>query len=189
MDQELEELASKVDYKETSPFQITYFLIGQEPTDQAKLQRCLHEISSRVRSIKAAEMECQELSDVSELHQLEMEKISETAEGIIRKRMVRRKIDSIVEQKEKLVNRIVGWEREADHIRKIYKTIIDRTPLKDWNDYQVQIEYWSNKLSQELGTRRLLNMPADLEVIKTILSLPETAPIKREVLQLISKKE
>ncbi len=184
IDPEIEELASKADRNETTPFQINYFLIGQEPTDQAKLHKCLQEINVRLKSIKAAQREIDELSDIGQLHFIEMEKL----ECVIRKRMVKRKMDAISEQIISLEERMIGWESEINQLKKIYDTISERTSLKDWDDYHVQMEYWSAKLYQELKTRLTLNMPADLEVVKTILALPESSVVRQDVLQLISAK-
>ena len=185
MNVEIEKLAAIAERNETSFFQIACFLIGQEPTDQAKLHKCIHEISGRVKSIKSVELELAEIADLAELQSLEMEKLDNSTEGIIKKRMMLRKIHSHLDQMRRLEEKKESWEKEIDYLYQLYKAVSLIEPLKPWGDYSVQMEYWSAKFRNEIKTRSLLNMPIDLETIKAVLALPEEASVKQEMLQLL----
>ena len=50
-----------------------------------------------------------------------------------------------------------------------------------------QIEYWNEKISQDLNLRMLLGKPLDIEMVKTALALNEKAPIKQEILGLLEQ--
>jgi hypothetical protein len=194
MNPEIEKLASMAERNETSLFQITYFLIGQEPTDQAKLHKCITEMSGRVRSIKALNTELAEITDTVELLTLELAKLpSDTKESVIKKRMLNRKIQNHVDQAEKLEAKRSGWEKELEYLHQIYKAIAAYVPLKPWGSYDVQLEYWDAKFRHEIAIRDLSGLSIDIETVKAINALPENAPLRKELMassqQAISAKE
>jgi len=50
-----------------SYFQLKYFLIGKEPTNQSKMWQCLRELKSRKESLKSILLEREDLKDKLEL--------------------------------------------------------------------------------------------------------------------------
>ena len=50
-----------------SYFQLKYFLIGKEPTNQAKMWQCLRELKSRKETLKSILLEREDLKDKLEL--------------------------------------------------------------------------------------------------------------------------
>lgn len=169
----------------TSHFQLCYFVIGKEPTNQAKMHRCLEEIKDRQNTISGIEMEIEELNDVIELYRIDIKKKSllDTEEKEIRIRQVQRKIKSNLNHVESLKEKIKIWESEIKFLNEMLEQISKKTSLRNWNDYDVQLEYWSEKMAQEIRQRLILNAPVDIEVIKTTLSLPDSAPIKQQLLE------
>ena len=165
---------------EPSYFQIQYFVVGREPTAQAKMHRCLEEIKQRRNSIDNAKLEIEEQEDVIALCEIRMRNPDcPKVEEDVYKRRLQRKMDSTMKQIKDLRDRISVWSDEIGFLDKMYKDIAKKVELKDWNDYDVQLEYWNEKLGQEIRQRLLLNAPVDIELIKTVLALPDSAPVKK----------
>jgi len=74
-------------------------------------------------------------------------------------------------------------------LKDLYFQIESVVPLKPWDDYEVQLEYWSEKMSQEIKSRLIMNAPVDIEVIKTAMALPDQSPIKKQLLDHIKVQE
>src|ERR1019366_5665644 len=98
-------------------------------------------------------------------------------------RQINRKRKANEKQIESLKVKISTWTEEINFLKHLYDQIIEHVPLKSWDDYDVQLEYWSEKMAQEIKSRLLLNAPVDIEVIKTAMALPDQAPIKKQLLE------
>ncbi len=185
---EIDELLSKMSRSGPTFFQLNFFVIGKEPTLQAKMHKCLQEIKERRNSIKSVELEIDELQDVNSLFELDKSK-QKNEEGIIRVRQIDRKIQANKAQIENLKGKIHSWTEEIKFLKHLYDQIEIKVPLKSWDDYDVQLEYWSEKMAQEIRSRLLLNAPVDIEVIKTAMALPDQAPIKKQLLDHVKELE
>jgi chromosome segregation ATPase len=162
---EIEELLKNSQMGSPTFFQLNYFVIGKEPTPQSKMHKCIEEIRDRYKAIKNIKFEIDELKD-----------------------QVDRKIDSNIEQIEFLKSKIDSYEKEIKFLKELFDQINERVPLKPWDDYNVQLEYWNAKMTQEINTRAIMGLPADLETIKLIAALPDQMPIKKQLLSHIEKK-
>jgi chromosome segregation ATPase len=177
---EIEELVSKSS-QGPSTFQLRYFVIGKEPTAQAKMHKCIEEMRVRLTAINQTKSEIEEVTDNIEiLHQN-----SETSE--IAMRQIGRKIRSATRHLEGLHERIKVWQFEIDFLKEEFDKIEKKVPLQEWNSFEVQLEYWNEKLSQDIRNRMMMNLPVDAEVIKTVLALPDAAPIKRQLVEHANK--
>jgi hypothetical protein len=171
-----------------SYFQLRYFVIGKEPTVQAKMWQCLREIKARAKSLENINLEIEESNDNKELLDIEIEKGwpgTSAQEAKIRKRKQERKKkrleQSIIDLKEKKTD----LEQETEFFLKSLEALEKIEALKDFDDTGAQIEYWSAKLSEELNLRNLFKGPLDMELIKTILALPDGTPIKTQTVNTI----
>lgn len=173
-------------------FQLNFFVIGKEPTLQAKMHRCLQEIKERRNAIKSVELEIDELQDVNSLHALDLKRANkrfQAEEREIRSRQIKRKMTANETQIETLRGKVEAWTEEIKFLKNLYDQMAEHVELKSWDDYDVQLEYWSEKMSQEIKSRLVLNAPVDIEVIKTAMALPDQAPIKRQLLEHVEKIE
>lgn len=174
-----------------SYFQLEYFVIGKCETLQAKLWQCLREIKSRKESIDAITLEIEEQKDQLELLVLQAEEHSNTEfvapstkrekENGIRARQLARKKKSLENSLKELQKRLQYTSEETEFFINMFEEISKVETLKPLDDLQSQKNYWNEKLGQELNMRALLNMPLDLELVKTVLALPEGEPIKTRI--------
>jgi seryl-tRNA synthetase len=185
---EIEELLKNSQMGSPTFFQLNYFVIGKEPTPQSKMHKCIEEIRDRYKAIKNIKFEIDELKDQNELLSLSLIEVKTSKDYEIRIRQVDRKIDSNIEQIEFLKSKIDSYEKEIKFLKELFDQINERVPLKPWDDYNVQLEYWNAKMTQEINTRAIMGLPADLETIKLISALPDQMPIKKQLLSHIEKK-
>jgi len=200
---EIDEIIEKEVVNRHSLFQLKYFVVLKEPTTQARLHICLRELASRRESMKAAELEIEELQDNKALLALEIEgwrrqsdpsgKFGIEDENADLKEEERKIQIRKLERKERSINKTIGSlekklreaGEEANFFAEAYQTLEKVEPLKPFDDPHAQIEFWNEKLSQEVQLRLLLRKPLDLEMIKTILCLDDQMPIKQETVKML----
>lgn len=175
-----------------SYFQLKYFIIGKEPTTQAKLWRCVKESNARKESISAISLEIEDKLDTLELLNLELEKnelhlkenISKEIEIKIRK--IKRQIKSVENSISSLKIKLKYTQDEIDFFEKTFSSLEKIEKIKPFDDLDSQLEYWNEKLSQELNLNLVLQKPLDTELVKTILSL-NNCPVKNEMMTILNK--
>lgn len=180
-----------------SYFQLRYFVIGKEPTHQAKMWQCLRELKARKESISAVNLEIEETKDRIELLQIQSEKekfaklenfkISDLLmrEKEINIRRFNRQITSLEESLKQLEEKKKWLEEEAKFFLDSFKILEKTEKLSNYDDVEVQNEYWNEKLKQELNLKLLLHSPLDNELIKTVLALNDELPIKKQVANML----
>lgn len=172
-------------------FQLSFFMLGREPTIQAKLHRCISELQTRKKSLESAYMELEEIADRIRLLEISIDEIGEMS--VEKKEILTRQIHRRIKQDRMLETdvkaRIKGLEEETVFFLEAYKTISEKEPLKNWDDTEVQLEYWNEKYYREIRDRMLLQMPIDLEIIRSVLALPDDTKVKAQVLQLLNTKK
>jgi hypothetical protein len=164
-------------------FQLNFFIIGKEPTHQAKLRRCVDELRVRKRSLDAMNLELDELDDKKLL--LDFEDRYEGAEKEIRTRMVARKRATIDQAIEDVLDKIKNCEEEMLFLTEAFNKLSEISPIKSWDDLEVQTEYWNAKLSEEINHKLLMKMPIDIETVKLALAMPPNAPIRNQLISLL----
>lgn len=180
-----------------SYFQLKHFVIGKEPTLQAKLWRCLTEMKTRCEQREAILLEMEESLDNLEINDLKIkqkEEISpndETEKKIqeleIRKMKRRRRV--AFSDLQKMKTRLQETEEEIIFFHQAYQTLSEDVEVKPYDDLEAQTEYWNEKLTQKLRMNALLNRTLDPELVNTILSLNDEAPVKSEVCAILEHKQ
>lgn len=188
----IDELCPNGPRRKHSYFQIQYFLIGKEPTIQAKIQACKTELLSRRDAIKSYEDSIDDLYDQKRLEEIRLEEMKQknNLEDLselmqINIRRVHRKISSINYKINETREEIKAKADESNFLIGLYDKLCNIEEERDWDDLQVQAEYWNARLTQEVESRLLLGQSPNTEDFKTILALPDNMPIKQLTRQLI----
>ncbi len=189
LDKEIQRIAGN-DLKERhSFFQLQFFLIGKEPTNQARMWRCVRELRTRKESLDAVKLEIDDVNDDISLIDIEVQE-SKPKEGDkkaeIQFSKLQRRKTALLTRLNTLVARLDSLEEECAFIVKAFNSLEKIEELKPHDDMNAQKEYWNEKLGQEFNLRMLFRLPPDLELIKTILALDSKTPIKMDALELIA---
>lgn len=179
-----------------SYFQLKYFVIGKEPTTQAKLWRCIRELESRNKSLQAIELEIEETNDDIELLHIKIKdlihnnfkevdtdlihdnsKKTEANQIVVRKK--ERKTKALVDKLSDLKNKKRYIEEEAVFFIQAFESLEKIEKIKSFDDLDAQTEYWDKKLKQELNLKMILRQPFDIELTKTILALDDKISVKQ----------
>lgn len=181
-------------------FQLRYFVIGKEPTNQAKMWQCLREIKVRKESLDSIELELEEQNDGLELIEVEEkvlglskfeDKNQEIAE--LKNKENKIKIKKLKRQKKAINSNIIQLlskkkyiEEELDFFLEMFKTLEKVEPLKSLDDVEAQKAYWSEKLAQKLNLKMLLGGQLESELVETIVALPDDMSIKKQILNTLA---
>lgn len=190
-------------------YQLKFFVLGSEPTTQAKLQCCLRELKSRRLQLEALSREVEDLRDQNALLQYEVDRIEgeepTDESGIdladkeaidrfenereIELRGVRRRIGVNTRQIVELQKKFKYVSEECQFFITAFGQLEAEEKLKPWDDLDVQKEYWNAKLGRELRGRLVLGQPLDNELVRAIEELHDDAEAKQTLLQLMSQQE
>ncbi|RDJ35643.1 MAG: hypothetical protein DWQ19_12560 [Crenarchaeota archaeon] len=188
--EEIEQICENDVKERHSFFQLQFFLIGKEPTNQAKMWRCIRELKTRKESMSAVKMEIDDVNDDISLLDIEIGKSKKNIE----KQHIKNRKDEILLRKSKrkktgltarlnaLNEKLASLEEESAFIIKAFRSLEKLEELKPYDDLNAQKQYWNEKLGQEFNLRLLFGLPPDLELIKTILALNSDAPVKVDTL-------
>lgn len=176
-----------------SLFQLRFFVIGKEPTLQAKLWRCIKEIKSRKESIESILLEIEDIKDNIELNEIQIGEIesSNSDDEIgkkyneINKRKLNRRNNSLNKSLSDHEKKLLFLYEEATFFVEAFNSLSQKEKIKDYDDLESQLEFWGKKLLEEFNLKLLMKTPLDTELIRTILSLPESE-VKKQVLTLIN---
>jgi hypothetical protein len=195
-----------------SYFQLKYFIIGKEPTIQGKMWTCLRELKTRKETIESINLELADSKDRIELLRVEKEKIKLTIEELqcdknmfgvensttkqhnllnikaeeIRLRQIDRHIASGEESLRQLEERLRINMNEARFFLQAFESLSKIEPLKDFDDFDSQKDFWNQRLTQDVNLKMLTSHPLDTEMVKTVLALNDDAPIKQRVLDYLN---
>jgi len=193
LNQQIDELLKNEIVDRHSYFQLRYFVVGKEPTNQARMWRCLNELRARKENMDSIILEKDNLKDEIEL--LELEEIggvghfgidspeSEKKKDEIRQRQKNRKLKAMNQALLALDKKMQYVTEEADFFVKAFNSLNKNEKLKPFDDMESQIRYWNEKLAQDLNTKVMVGLPPDSELLKTILALPDNTPVKQAVIQ------
>jgi len=195
--EKIENLTSHSIVSRHSYFQLKYFLIGKEPTNQAKMWQCLKELQARRDNLESLSLQIEEEKDKLELQEINFLKLNKikNKEDIddlskreieIKDRKINRLTLSVkntiktLEEKKKFI------EEECEFFIQTFKNIEKIEPLKHFDDLDSQKEYWGTKLLEKINLKILLENHIDTELVETVLSLPDDIPIKQQVLNKLN---
>jgi len=178
-----------------SYFQMKYFIIHKEPTTQAKLWQCLREIKTRFETLEAAALEIEEGKDNLELINIKIDKLSKKIEKYeqneettkreleIDLRKLGRKKIAAFRNMQKLQDKKKSLEEEARFFVETFNGLVQNEPLKPFDDFDSQCEYWGERLQSKLNLKMITQGTLDAELIETILALPDRIPVKEHTLK------
>jgi hypothetical protein len=178
-----------------SLFQMQCFILQKEPTTQGKLHQCLLELKSRQDALISIELEIEEQMDRLELLDIELErktKITSSDEFFEREKAVfirqnDRQRTSISNHIEKLRSKQKNIEEESLFWISAFHQLAKKEGLKQWDDPDVQKEYWNEKLRNELNLRLLLRQLPDLDTMRSILALNDDSPLKKKTIEMLQR--
>lgn len=194
------ELANKVLDKGSlssrhSKYQLKHFIVNAEPTHQGRLWQCLKEIDARKESLLQLQNERFDFEDRVAVEQInikilqrDIEKESDELEDEKKKinlRRAQRSFEALKKTGGKIDDKVKAVIEELDFFIISFNQLEKIEPLKEYDDFAAQSEYWSNKFAIELQVRDLFGMPLDPEIIKSILLLDDNAKIKQNLIKQI----
>jgi len=176
-----------------SYFQLKHFILGKQPTIQSQMWQCLKELKTRRDALNSIELETEELKDQLELLDLEKQKLTsqDTKNEILKKEMaikfrqIDRKKKSINRNLEDLEQKLKFTHQEVNFILQYFESLTKIEPMKDYDDLDVQTQYWNERFAEEINLRILLKQPINIELAKEILCLNDEVPIKIELVKLL----
>jgi hypothetical protein len=178
-----------------SYFQMKYFIIHKEPTTQAKLWQCLREIKTRFEALEAVALEIEEGKDNLELINIKIDKLSKKIEkyeenGETTKRELEIDLRKLGRKKiaafrniQKLQEKKKSLEDESRFFVETFKSLVQTEPLKPFDDFDSQCEYWGERLQSKLNLKMITQGTLDTDLIETILALPDRIPVKENTLK------
>ena len=175
-------------------FQLKYFILGKEPTIQAKLWCCIRELRSRRDCMEAMQVEMEEIQDNRELLQIQIDRLSskdrketyyDRLEKDIAIRKHRRQMTATDKSLEDLRRTLRETEEEADFLAKAFRSLERIEELKPLDDIDAQSEYWNEKYSQKLDLLMLLHRLPDPGFVHDILLLDDKTPVKKKMVTLL----
>jgi hypothetical protein len=182
-----------------SYFQMKYFLIGKEPTNQSKMWKCLQELKVRREAIANCELEEEETKDHLELLDISIEKLNTgtdrfgidldeftARENIVKIRQIERKKKAALANLATLAEKRRWLQEESKFFLETFKNIQKTEELKPFDDLDAQKEYWSEKLARKLNLKMLTNNQLNDELIETIVMLPDDLPLKKQTLSTLN---
>lgn len=181
-----------------SYFQLKYFVIGKEPTHQARMWQCLRELKSRREALTALDFEIEEAKDNLELSNMQVTEWEGKKPGRsitatdqennfdqrryeINLRKLNRQVAAGAANLAQLEERKVWLLQEATFFLESYKNLEKVGPLKHFDDIDAQKEYWGEKLGHKINLKMLLQNPLDMELIETVIALPDDIPVKKQM--------
>jgi hypothetical protein len=187
-----------------SLFQLKYYIIGKEPTHQARMWQCLRELKARRESLSALGVEIEECKDKLELLNMDLheyESIELTQDlpfeydyeedfrdrrHAIRGRQLHRKIQAAKANLLQLEDKQKWLLQEAHFFYESFKNLEKVEPIKDFDDLDAQKQYWGEKLAQKINLKMLLQQPLDIEMTETIIALPDDVPVKKQMINRLN---
>jgi hypothetical protein len=177
----------------TSLFQFQCFVLGKEPTLQGKLHQCLLELNSRKNALDSIELEISEQEDKLEMLDIDLQRklrnvgLDEYAEkerGILIRQADRMKSATLIHI-DKLKRQQQNIQEESSFFISAFDQLSKREALKQWDDPEVQKEYWNEKLRQEVNLKLLLRQLPDAETMRSILCLHDDSVLKKKTVEML----
>lgn len=187
--QKIDDLLKLMPLHRQSLFQIKYLVIGQESTWQGKMRQCILELQAKKEDIYNYTDQIENNKDKMSLLNLKLKCLLETEEDQIKKRIINRKINKIERTISNLEDKFNSVMEEIDYYLVIFNAINQHEKFKNFDDEEVQKEYWGNKFAEELNLRSLLEVGITPEMAKLVLALPDDIKIKKILVNTLEKKQ
>jgi hypothetical protein len=177
-------------------FQLKKFIIEKEPTIQGQLWQIVRELTSRKETIESLELQIGNVEDSLELlnirsRRLDKKIIGDDQDEALEKQILQRQIQREIIATENNLKTLKGKIRyvleEVSYLVDAFEKISAVEPMKPIDDLEAQRQYWNEKFSTELNLRLLMKHHIDCELVKTIMSLDEDAPVKQQMTGILKK--
>lgn len=176
-------------------FQLKHFVLGKELTTQAKLQKCMREIDARKKTLKSMILGLEDALDEVEIlgikqESLEKKKVKNALDkrhGEIQKRKLGRRKEMLLDSIEEMRQKIRETEEETDFFINAFEQLERIEPLRRYDDPEANAEFWNDNFMEDLRLRLMLGKPIDLDLVKCILALDSSSPVKREMVGILDQ--
>jgi hypothetical protein len=183
-------------------FQIEHFMIGKEFTTEGKIWQCIRELSARRDTLKNINLELSDAEDNLQLIKIKIEKLKvkstfsknrdleilnqKQKEILIRK--CERKLQSLDNLHQNVIERKEAVLAECNKIIDIFNKLNPENKTINIDDDQNQLEYWNSKLNEEVTLSSVLGYPLSVDVVRSIIALPNTAPVRAQILSAMESQ-
>lgn len=200
-----EEILANANYPDRhTRFQIEKFIIGKEPTVQSQLWAIVRELKSRKEAVEFMQMDLRDAEDNIELLDIKIQKLDRKIRKLasneddsyndlnIREcelhiRKLQRKKEQVVKTSQSANRKLKGIVEEMTYLIEGYAQITStHGDIKPLDDEESQREMWYEKLLEEFNLKIILSRPLDPEFVRTILVLPDEAPVRKQMVSLLS---
>lgn len=177
-------------------FQIEHFMIGKEFTTEGQIWQCIRELTSRSDSLKSISLELEDIDDNIELLKIKIQKLqikptfsrnkefeilNKKQKEIMIKKMERR-LQASFNTKKNIEERKEAVLKECEKIIEIFIKLNPENKLINIDDDKNQLAYWNSKFGEEVALSSMLGYSISPEVVQSILALPNTAPVKAQMI-------
>lgn len=181
-----------------SYFQLKYFVVGKEPTLQSKMWQCLREMKARKQALDSIDLEREDVRDKIELLRINAQRLETSGvcdinsnailikESEVKKRQNARRIVAMEKTLGELDRRQQETTEEASFFLSAFQSLNDIEKCKPFDDTEAQTQYWCERFSQEMNMKLMLSRNVDPELAKAILSLPDEAVVKKELVCILT---
>lgn len=183
-----------------SDFQIENFIIGKETSVYGKMWQCVREIQARCENYENCELDTEELDDNLSLAQIhlkklelkvvfesshELQKLQEDRRHLLIKKQ-KRKIAKLQKAQSVLSRKKEEILKEIETFTQIFLKLTENKEYLPFNDASAQTEYWNNKFDHDLNLAAMFGLPANIELIKSCLALPDDTKVKKQIVGVLN---
>lgn len=175
-----------------SYYQLKYFLVDGEPTHQARLWQCMREMKSRLDTVKSIFLEMEDAKDRLAIHDARAELAAEKAELrgrddpkapearilFAKARIAERRAIACERRLADLGKRLRNVSEEARFLLEMLNRLGGKDAMKDWDDPEVQKEYWDAKVGDEIRRRLVAGQGLDASLVGTVERLHKDAKVR-----------
>ena len=170
--------------------------MNSEPTIQGQIRQVLRELKTRRDSINVILNDLEESNENIELLEIKIKRLEQSKiqdeldkkENEIKIRSLKRKEKKLISNIGKIKENLKYIQEETEYFLLIFKKLVEVEPIKDFDDEEVQKEYWETKLTKEMEINLSLGC-LPMELIKTILQLNNDSVIKQNLLGLLNHRK
>ena len=185
-------------------FQIEKFIIGKEPTHQGQLWQIIRELRSRQESVESILSDMEQAEDDLELFDLKVERANREIKRLSESegndldikelelaiRKLQREKTALEKSAEKARLQLKYTLEEVSFLVSGYERVLKEVgKVKSVDDAQAQAELWNEKLLEQFNLRILLRNPIDSELVRTIMALDDTTPVKKHVAAILQRSQ
>lgn len=191
----MDELVERAPENRHSYYQLKHFMLGKEPTVQSQLWQCLRQLQGKKESIDSIRLQIEDTKDDIELLEIEKRGLVDDTETLndrskliagIKLRKIERKIRSLKESVNRLDKKLEFEIQEARFYVQAFESLEQVEPMKDFDDFDAQGEYWEATVGQDLNLRLLLRQPLSPDLVRTALSLHEKSMVKEKTVEMLN---